>query len=276
MNPSKLQPRVTVLIPVYKPRMTEYEAISFRQCVKVLGKHRLTLVKPRSLCIDAYLRYSPELLVESFDDRYFRDVKGYNELMLSSAFYGRFVGYDYILIYQLDAFVFKDELLYWCEQGYDYVGAPWLALPLGGVFRQVKRYMARREAYVKNMKREGTDLPVDLQFENKVGNGGFSLRRVDLFYKICNVEGIVIDFYKENCGRHHFFNEDVFWSLEVNRRSVRLKIPDYKKAVGFSMEFHPEYAFRLNKGMLPFGCHAWDLYLPFWRGIFKRLGYEEI
>lgn len=274
MSQFNLQPRVAVLIPVYKPRLSAYEAVSFRQCCKVLGKHALTLVKPRSLCIDAYRRYCPDVLVESFDDRYFRDVNGYNELMLSAVFYGRFVGYDYILVYQLDAFVFKDELLYWCKQGYDYIGAPWLALPPAGVLRQVKRYMARREAYVKNTKQEGTDLPVDLQFENKVGNGGFSLRRVDPFYKICNSEGAMIDFYKDNCRRHHFFNEDVFWSLEVNRRSARLKIPDYKKALGFSIEFQPEYAFRLNKGMLPFGCHAWDLYLPFWRNIFKRFDYE--
>lgn len=269
------QPKVTVVIPVYKPHLTAYEAISLRQCCRVLGKHAIRLVKPRSLCADAYRKYCPEMLVESFDDRYFRDINGYNELMLSSAFYGRFVGYDYILIYQLDAFVFRDDLLKWCVQGYDYIGAPWLAPPFKGpLLKRLRHLKACNEAYIKNTRQEGLDLPVDIQFENKVGNGGFSLRRVDRFYRVCLDDDAMIEYYKENSPRHHFFNEDVFWSLEVNRRSERLNIPTFKKAVGFSIEFQPEYALRLNRGVLPFGCHAWDLCVPFWRDIFKRFDYS--
>ncbi|MFR6542216.1 MAG: DUF5672 family protein [Butyricimonas virosa] len=26
----------------------------------------------------------------------------------------------------IDAFVFRDELTYWCTLNYDYIGAPWL------------------------------------------------------------------------------------------------------------------------------------------------------
>ncbi len=43
--------------------------------------------------------------------------------MMDNTFYKQFLNYEYILIYQLDAFVFKDELNY-CSQGIDYVGAP--------------------------------------------------------------------------------------------------------------------------------------------------------
>ena len=72
-----------------------------------------------------------------------------------------------------------------------------------------------------------------------------------------------------------FFNEDVFWSLEVNRKKKQLKIPDYKKALCFSIEFKPEHAFALNKNHLPFGCHAWDCYIDFWRPVFKNIGYNK-
>jgi hypothetical protein len=44
--------------------------------------------------------------------------------MLSIDFYKRFRDYKFILIYQLDAYVFRDELEYWCEQDYDFIGAP--------------------------------------------------------------------------------------------------------------------------------------------------------
>lgn len=30
-----------------------------------------------------------------------------------------------------------------------------------------------------------------------------------------------------------FYNEDIFWSLEVNRKKERLKIPDWKEALRF-------------------------------------------
>jgi hypothetical protein len=39
--------------------------------------------------------------------------------MKSKQFYERFVAYDYMLIYQLDAYVFKDELDDWSAKGYD-------------------------------------------------------------------------------------------------------------------------------------------------------------
>ena len=35
-----------------------------------------------------------------------------------------FLEYQYMLIYQLDAFVFEDKLDYFCELGYDYIGIP--------------------------------------------------------------------------------------------------------------------------------------------------------
>lgn len=44
--------------------------------------------------------------------------------MLEADFYRRFGKYKYMLIYQLDAFVFSDKLLDFCEMGYDYIGAP--------------------------------------------------------------------------------------------------------------------------------------------------------
>lgn len=44
--------------------------------------------------------------------------------MLSVNFYRSFKEYEFMLIYQLDSYVFRDELLDWCEKDYDYIGAP--------------------------------------------------------------------------------------------------------------------------------------------------------
>lgn len=50
--------------------------------------------------------------------------------MLSAEFYERFLAWDYILLCQTDAFVFRDELADWCARGYDYIGAPWPLRPI--------------------------------------------------------------------------------------------------------------------------------------------------
>ena len=53
------------------------------------------------------------------------DLKVIINLMLSPFFYESFLDFKYVLIHQLDVFIFKDELNYWCNQNYDYIGAPW-------------------------------------------------------------------------------------------------------------------------------------------------------
>ena len=73
-------------------------------------------------------------------------------LWMSKQFYFRFLpNYKYMLIYQLDAWVFTDNLQEWCDKGYDYIGAPFLSI--------VKKNSPR------------------VIFKG-VGNGGLSLRRI--------------------------------------------------------------------------------------------------
>ncbi len=117
---------VAVTIPVHRNHLDELEVLSLLRCVEVLGHHRLIFVGPESLDFEAYLGRSRGASVERFPDHYFKSIIGYNKLMLSREFYSRFSGFSYILKYELDAFVFHDDLAHWCGQGFDYVGAPWL------------------------------------------------------------------------------------------------------------------------------------------------------
>jgi hypothetical protein len=72
----------------------------------------------------------------------------------------------------------------------------------------------------------------------------------------------------------HEFNEDIFWAIEVNRKRKILKIPAYRKALKFAIELAPAKSLKLNNNEIPFGCHAWDKHLDFWRPIFKNYGYD--
>ncbi|MBB5648379.1 DUF5672 family protein [Pedobacter cryoconitis] len=258
-----------IIIPLYKPQLNKLEEISIRQCFKILSQHKIIAVKPQHLSLSQYGFEFDEVI--SFDDAFFQDIEGYNKLMLSSLFYEKFLAYTFILIYQPDAFVFRDDLSYWCNQGYDYIGAPWLrytAYPdlIKRIKNQALSYLHRK----KNTKQPHTDLPTDLQFENRVGNGGFSLRHTKKFHDICLEDQKEIEVY--NSRPEHYFNEDVFWSLEVNRKARRLEIPGYKQAVHFAIENNYLHGFDITKGELPFGCHAWDRNLEFWKPFFEKAG----
>ncbi len=258
-----------IIIPFYKENLTAYERIALNQCFKILKGYNIIAIKPRGLTMPEEVKNYAFSKYHNFDDEYFKDVQGYNRLMLNAEFYREFLDYEFILIYQLDAFVFKDDLNYWCSQSFDYIGAPWIRAADHGLLNKIKRKIQRYIHTRYNIQKNG--LPSSRQLEYKVGNGGFSLRRTQIFHDLCmkNQEKIA----KYNKNKNHLYNEDVFWSVEVNRKQKNLKIPNYKKALKFSIEFHPQQALKKNQGQLPFGCHAWDLYADFWRPIFQQHGY---
>ena len=258
---------VAVVIPFYKERLSLLEEISIQQCFKVLGNYPIIAVKPERLDLSGYpFQFTA---IKSFENSFFDDIQGYNRLMMESKFYEQFLEYSFILIYQPDAFVFRDELMQWCSRGFDYIGAPWL-VTYPDMFKWVKNKSTARIHTYLNLKQKGSNLPTRVQFDNRVGNGGLSLRNTKKLFDICQTEKHLIETYNQEA--EHYYNEDAFFGIEVNRRKIRLHIPTYHEAVFFSIENYPEKALHLTKGKLPFGCHAWDQHLSFWSPVFKEAG----
>lgn len=261
-----------VVIPIYKEQPTENELCSLRQCLRILGSHDIRLIAPEGLDLQVY-RYTFEtfqlpLVVEMFQPTYFANISGYNKLMLSKCFYTRFVDWEYMLIYQLDAWVFRDELDAWCEKGYDYIGAPWMKL---------------------NGKLD----------EMNCGNGGFSLRRISAFIELFEHTGKLWGYRGLACWyryrgpirrrlsiikgllgyKNHLddfvekgeVNEDLFFATLKHKKKRCFRIPLSKEAMFFSFEEAPFMLYELTSYELPFGCHAWKKweYETFWRNFIK-------
>ena len=263
VKPSQL---VSVLIPVYKEVLSEMELKSLHQCISILSGYPLTLVCPRTLNIKFYLTEYKDFKIEVFDDLFFSDLQTYNKLLISYNFYSRFRYYKYILIYHLDAWVFKDDLKNWCEKDYDYIGAPW--------------FKGWHKA------------EYDSEFIG-IGNGGFSLRKVKSHMKYTShpflwirrnelynglhkggyrdlvkvIPRMAMRFFKNNLlvVKHSFeFNEDGYWTRVVGANFIDFKIPDYETAAHFSFEYNCERLFEVTGHTLPFGCHKWEYNLHFW------------
>nr|WP_221391682.1 DUF5672 family protein [Dyadobacter sp. NIV53] len=206
---------VAVVVPFYKTSLSVLERTSLDQCFKVLSEYPIIAIKPQSLNLSEIPDYEQFSDILSFADSYFKNVQGYNELMLSSDFYQRFPGFEFILIHQLDAFVFKNELKTWAHKGYDYIGAPWLKrIPDLNNFAAWKTRVKTRFYTYFNIFKYG--LPSDRQFDNVVGNGGFSLRRVQVFYDLSIKFRSEMEVYIQRT--EYKFHEDAFWSIEVNRK----------------------------------------------------------
>ncbi len=266
---------VAVVVPLYKSVLSAYEQIAFKQGLQTLKKHPIKIVKPVSLDISSLLAAHPQPEVENFADDYFKSVQTYNRLMLSPEFYERFVDYEYILIYQLDAFVFRDELLEWCSKGFDYIGAPWrIERDFSSVTDRIIFSLKKQLAIWFDLrdKRRGNQ-PMDVILKMTVGNGGFSLRKVQKMLDIVRNKRPKIEEYLKQEGP--LYNEDIFFCIEMNRYFTQVSLPHWREALRFSVEDLPSKAFVLNGGQLPFGCHAWDIHEPdFWKLHFEKFGHK--
>lgn len=278
MERTSVQQAVVAMI-VHKENLSSFECISLQQCLRVLGAHPVVVVKPASLDLSHFGWMSGNIGTESFPDDCFKNIGAYSRLLLSEEFYKRFSGYEYILIYQTDAFVFRDELKEWCAKGYDYLGAPW--------FEQFSS-------------REGEGKFIG------VGNGGFSLRKIATHLRVLNTfsyvtparENYINRFQKRTTGNsilkniggfildhtvrnntHRLLNnysghEDQFWGLSVARKFDWYQVPAYNEATAFAFEMQPRRLFEESGRHLPFGCHAWWKYdLGFWQPHIEQFGY---
>lgn len=242
---------VCVVIPVYKSELSKTEIASLTQCVKILSGYPISFVGPKNLDITAYQNICGATQVMnfvSFDEHYFNSISGYNSLMLSPSFYKAFLSFKYILVHQLDAYVFKDELKLWCKKTYDYIGAPHTPhLNQATEMQFLKGYQHLLNIINRFL---GTDLKI-----KNVGNGGFSLRRTRSCYWLLRLLKKQVKSWGDN-------NEDGFFKYWGNLLWPFFKLPTDEIALHFAIEQNPASAIQTLNGTLPFGCHAFEKFGP--------------
>lgn len=239
---------IVVVIPVYQEQPSDKELNYFFHNCKTLKNYHIVLVAPDGLDVSSYIN-DYILEVQYFKSHFFKDISGYNRLMLSDFFYKRFEQYRYMLICQTDALIFKDELLDWCKKDYDYIGAPWINKPIF-LFQYV-------------LVKKGIGCALQMLFRNNlfraVGNGGLSLRKVSSFIEV------LADNKQSEAWK---INEDFYWSFFAQKERNNFKKPSAREAALFSIELNPKKLMKKQNNVLPFGIHAWERYNPeFWKDI---------
>jgi hypothetical protein len=261
--------RAVVVTPVYKESLDRDDWRFILSIRHHLANYRHFAVVPRRLAHCCPGEFRSDRIV-CFDDAYFVNPMTYNKLLFSEAFFAAFGQYEFMLLAQLDSLVLSDQLEHWCRRGFDYIGAPW-------------------SAKYRNHSRVN---------EEKVGNGGFSLRNIGaslrvlrakipalpdytigpkpawwywarlskLIIAVGRVRALLPDVTVETFLKRHFLtNEDVFWGVYAKVLDPDFKVADERSALEFAFEAEPRESFAALGGRLPFGCHAWSKFdRAFW------------
>lgn len=261
---------IAIIIPTYKQatELTHNEKLSLFQTSKVFNNYDLFLVTNSEVATSLYqpLTCNGKKLQSIYFDRlFFEGLEGYNKLLMSLEFYKTFKKYRYLLICQLDVFVFYDNLNYFIQKKIDYIGAPWF------------------DGYnnaTKNSNIIGA------------GNGGFSLRKISSSITVLNILGL----FKQSCSlnisqiisslthpvsflkvyknqylrkRKNYLSllpddfphyEDIFWASYVPQAFPWFKVAEVNDAISFSFEVNPELLYEMNNKKLPMATHAWEKY----------------
>lgn len=261
MLTSAAHPQHTVAVVVTLSHATTYSAdeeLAFRHIRRHLGRYHKYVVMPAD-----HPGHYPGFAEKRFPATYFGTGLAHTALLLSARFWESFRDYEFVLIHHLDALCFSDQLMEWCEAGYDYIGAPWL--------------VCRDTPHIT---------------DSKVGNGGFSLRRVSSALKVINSQRAFVDpgeHWRQYSARMHWtarllnqprkhlkripcFNnarwhirwilrdnvhEDRFWAEYATRYAPGFRIAPVNVAMRFAFEADPRGCSERIGGGLPFGAHRW-------------------
>lgn len=243
---------VAVIVPAYKAVPDADEQKCFERICRIFHDYPIVLCNPQDLDTSYYRKVYPPLRFLSMNKDYFLSTAAYNRLMLSSEFYAAFLKqYDYILICQLDVWVFRNNLPQWIDKNYDYIGAPWHNRAL-----HLIQYFTVKQG-IKTVFRalKGRN------FNHAVGNGGFSLRKVQAFFEIC----------KTNQTSIWKANEDYFWSfLAKHPDGTKLRVPTDTEAAAFCIETDARHYMK-DRTLPPMAVHAYKKYdFSYWKSFISQ------
>ncbi|HTE34782.1 MAG TPA: DUF5672 family protein [Chryseolinea sp.] len=253
----------TVVIPIHLEEPSDLEKISLQQTFKALKRYPIIFIAKKGLNTKWYQQFcidkNFEFIVKHFKWDGFYE---HGELMTNPDFYKPFLGYEYMLICHLDAFVFRDDLEQYCQSGYDFIGSHIYSPDWDDAHKGVTQLLGftRPDYYA---------------------NGGFSIRKIESFYRITSKFRMLIKLFHwiRKIQKKSFF-DDIFIALYFPNLSSSFKIAPKEISQKFGAAYEKWDEKKLpftnqNCSTLPFGVHGWIQWNPeFWKVCIRELGYK--
>lgn len=247
---------LAIVIPIYKSFLDISERISLTSLFKNIS-HPISenisifIMTYEGVCLDSIYDivkiYDVDLKVQYFPKQYFKSTASYSRLLKSYEFYRQFMEYEYMLIFQTDVYMVRDNINHFLDLGYDYIGAPVVADDS-----------------------DWRNVPV-------VGNGGCSLRHVSTFMDMTNPDGEFMKKYssvleKDNNSGGGIYTdfEDIYFCQLVYKYYDFAKAR-LKDAMNFAFDRNPDLVMKMNHNVMPTFIHAIPMNYRLWSSLIKDM-----
>lgn len=262
-----------VVIPTHKSSLVGMEEIALINNLKVLSGWPSTILLPFGSSQDYYknlsLKHALNVSVRNLPEGYLGSIENYNKLFLSPILYEAFLDFKYILIAQLDVWIFRDELQYWIDKDFDYLGAPLflpqnrgkktlktLMLPFGGNGGLSLRNVVKTLELTREPKRRINISKVFAAVIYLMRYGKWSYVKI-FFYSLKQIWRDPKAFREK-----HNIYEDVMFSVFYAIYDRSYRVAPSKACLGFSLEVHSsDFMDSFFRFTSPFGLHGYDKYL---------------
>jgi hypothetical protein len=260
--------RVVINVIHHTDKLTDIEANNLKRLVTLNDNKRdIVFILPKSFS-SSYLKKKYKSINFYFvDNNLLSSAKEYNKFLITKKYYNIFDGYEYLLVYQLDTWVFSLDFEYFMDLGFDLIGAP--------IFSENRH--------------------LEIEIINGC-NGGISLRKLQSFKRILdkpfffNLNSLYCDigfgnhlnepikvfmkrlisrfivFYKPDFFWPIHLNEDLYWSVIVPKFDREFKVASTNYSIGFCFDQFPQFLYEKNNNRLPLFVHALEKYdYTFWK-----------
>lgn len=228
---------MSVVVPILNPVLSTIERRILDHCEAALGKYSLIFVVSDQADVAGLKQAYERAVFVSFSDKYFKTRSTLASLFLMEGFYERFSWCEFLLIHELNSWIVKDELHYWCKQGYDFLRANSEREP--GFFDFLGRIRGLSDQQIQIM---------DTDF---AGNGLF-LCHIERFVNTLKRKKSEAHAYRHNALLVH--KDALFWELEPNRFWPGLRRPTRIVQKRFSVKLSDQVRPGMNeREAWPFG-----------------------
>ncbi|MHA4738451.1 DUF5672 family protein [Dyadobacter sp. MSC1_007] len=201
---------VSVIIPILDPQINPTEEKLLQHALEMLSGYPIIFTTYEHADLSIVKEHSENIDVVTFPKRFFESRQHFGKLLLMEDFYDRFNWCDFLLIHELNSWVIKDELHYWCKQGYDYIKSGPVFPSSMAPYSTVKRLMGLSEP------------------EKRVYGEGYT----DNGLYLCRIERMTATLKGKKKTAHQYRHDDslpnpdsIFWDIEANRFWPHLRKP---------------------------------------------------
>jgi hypothetical protein len=232
---------VSIVIPIPEPDLSPMQERMLHHCLEALARYPVIFITFDNADLSIIREHKQDIDVVYFPKEYFESRETLAKLFLMEDFYDRLSWADYLLIHELNSWVVKDELYYWCKQGYDYIKASPVAID------QSQVHLSSR--LVSGI--TGLTQAEKLQAGRYFQDNGLYLCKVQKMIETLKGKQKIAYQYRH---QDDLINRDaVFWETETNRFWPQLQIPTRIVRNYFAKSvLDPSLDLSLSKEKLPF------------------------